>query len=112
MELNDSGSRERLARIGLTVALVAVAIRSFRSGKRLRAVLSGTAALALGYSTATGPRDTMEAEEIELPEVSTIPTREKGGEMHCSICGDRIVAGQGRRPHANHGTVHEACLGC
>jgi hypothetical protein len=106
MESNETGvSREGPVRLLLAAALAVVAIGSFRRQKRVLAVLSGAGAIALGYAAAAGsgePQAETEAQSIE-------PTS-RSREMRCGICGEPIVAGQGRRPHAEHGTVHDACL--
>lgn len=110
MEPNDSDSRRRLLRIGLIIALLMSAIRSFRRGKQLRAGLTGIAAFALGYGMSKDTSELLDDTEIELAAVHDVPTHENRREMRCSICEEPIVAGQGRRPHANRGTVHDACL--
>ena len=94
--------REQIARILLTAALAAVAVRLLRGDNRPMAVLAGAGAVALGYSTATGLADRKKesgADPIERDE-----------EMRCSICGEPIVPGQSRGPDSDNEIVHEACM--
>jgi hypothetical protein len=107
MDLKQNlGDRDRFARVLLAVGLAVFALRSFRTGKRLRGVLAGVGAVALGYSTAAGSGDAMD----HLPESpGTEPTSE-ARQLRCANCGEPIVPGQARRPNENHETVHEACL--
>jgi len=98
--------RDRLTRTLLAVGLAVFALLSLRKGKRLRGVLAGLGAVALGYTTTTDSGGVMQSlgEGLE-----TEPTSETG-QLICSNCGDPIVPGQRRRPNENDETVHEACL--
>ncbi len=103
MELSkEIEDRDRLARTLLTVVLGAVALRSFRKGKRLTGTLAGVGAVAVGY-TATSESEGLEAE-------IGIETDSEDVELRCSACGEPIVPGQSRRPDENNEIVHEACM--
>lgn len=100
------GDRTRIARAVLAVGLAVSALLSLRQGRRLRGGLAGLGAFALGYTTMTGFGDVTEAPSADSDtEPATV-----SGQLHCAICGDAIVPGQGRRPNENGETVHEACL--
>jgi hypothetical protein len=108
MERPENGDSDDagLLQVLVAVALGAVALDALRKQKRLRAGVAGVAAIVLGY-TATAespvPQATNGARSIE--------TRESGERgLRCGICGEPIVPGEGRRPHADYGTVHDACL--
>ncbi|MEF8915511.1 hypothetical protein [Natronomonas sp.] len=106
MESNETGvGQEGPVRLLLAAALAVVAIGSFRRQKRVLAVLSGAGAVALGYAATAGS-----AESQAGPEARSIEPTSRSREMRCGICGEPIVSGQGRRPHAEYGTVHDACL--
>lgn len=103
MVLNkDVDDREQIARILLTAALAAVAVRLLRRGKRPIAVLVGVGAIALGYSTATGLAN--------LKEESGVDPIDRDEGMRCSICGEPIAPGQSRGPNSDNEIVHEACM--
>lgn len=106
MELTqDLADRDWPTRILLAVGLGIFALWSFRRGKRLRGVLTGLGAIALGYSASTGS-DVGERLSEELDTQSTSET----GRLRCAICDEPIVAGQARTPNEDDETVHEACL--
>lgn len=105
MELpNDDGDRGQLARTVLATALTVVAIRSLLRGKRVRGMLAGVGALALGY-TATD-------ESAELGETIGIDAlgESEDAELTCAICGDPIRPGQRRGPNEDEEIAHEACM--
>lgn len=97
---------DRLTLTRLAVGLSVFALLSLRRGKRLRGLLAGLGAVALGYSAWTGSGDAMErfGEEFD-----TGATTEDDPER-CAVCGDPIVAGQSRAPNENDETAHGACL--
>lgn len=97
----------RLARILLAVALAVVALRSFRTDRRVIGALAGAGAVGLGYTVATRPR---RLSESDVGEAETIETTDEDGGMRCAACNDLIVVGQSRRPNANNEIVHEGCL--
>ncbi|WP_336135029.1 hypothetical protein [Natronomonas amylolytica] len=97
--------RSGLAKVLLAVGLAAVALDSLRKEKRLLAAVTGGAAVALGY-TATAKS----AESGAEPDAHSIEPISRSRELRCDICGEPIVAGQGRQPHPEYGTVHDACL--
>ena len=97
---------DRLTSILPAVGLSVFALLSLRRGKRLRGILAGLGALALGYRASTDSGDILERSEAGH-DVGSAP---KDVQQHCAACGDPIVAGQRRRPNANDETVHEACL--
>jgi hypothetical protein len=107
MDLQASLSdRGRPTRVLLAALLGVVALRSLRSGKRLRGVLAGSGAVALGYSAATDAEDVVES----LPEDATPEPTSESVRLRCESCGEPIVPGQPRRPNEDDDTVHEACL--
>ena len=97
-----AGERGRLLRTILTVVLAAVAISSLRKGKRLRGLLAGVGALALGYSVTSGFGGGMET--LRISETS------EDGQLRCAACGQPIRTGQRRGPNANDEIVHDACM--
>jgi len=97
---------DRLVYTLLAVGLSVFALQSLRKGKRLRGVLAGLGAVALGYGTSSEPGDVVEQFSEELDTESTT----EDGRLRCAICGDPIVTGQSRRPNENDETVHENCL--
>lgn len=103
MDLPEKVSgRDRLARAGLAVVLGLLAIRSLRNGKRLRGVLAGAGALALGYDASNRTPDlteTLGAESVGQDEAR----------LTCAECGEPIRPGQPRGPNEDHEIVHEAC---
>lgn len=102
MELGTKvGGRGRLVSTILTAVLAAVAIGSFRRGKRLNGVLAAVSAVALGYNATAGSRD--------LKEDIGIDTASEDGELRCSVCGQPIRTGQPRGPNADDEIVHLAC---
>ncbi|MFT4884312.1 MAG: hypothetical protein ACI8U4_001827 [Natronomonas sp.] len=101
----NADGRSGLAKAFLAVGLAAVAIDSLRKGKRRLAAVTGAGAVALGYTaTADSPEPRAETEAHSIQPTS------RSREMRCGICGEPIVVGQGRQPHPEHGTVHDACL--
>ena len=98
---------DRLTYTLLAAGLSVFALLSLRKGKRLRGVLAGLGAVALGYRASTESGDVVEYFEEELDSGSAT---EDEPQQHCAICGDPIVAGQLRTPDENDETVHEACL--
>jgi len=132
-ETKNVGGRDRLVRILLTVVLSIVAVRSLRSGKRLRGLLAGTGALGLGFTATTGycgvnealdVDTTGESEEVDIEFDETTDT-ETGADdgttadagttqvsehyLHCAACGEPIVAGQSRGPNSEGDIVHDDC---
>lgn len=99
--LRNVGSRNRVVRIVLAVVLAVVAVGSLRRGKRIRGVLAGVGALALGYSVTAGSG--------ELTETLDIGTTGEDTELRCAVCGEPIRPGERRGPNANDEIVHEAC---
>jgi len=98
--------RDRLTRTLLAVGLAVFALRSVRKGKRLRGVLAGLGAFALGYRVSTESGDVMER-LVEAPDMESTSEAEQ---LRCAICGEPIVPGESRTPNENDETVHEACL--
>jgi len=99
---DDDRLTSTLPAVGLSV----FALLSLRRGKRLRGILAGLGALALGYRASTDSGDVLERSGAEH-DVDPAP---KDVQQHCAACGDPIVAGQRRQPNENDETVHEACL--
>jgi hypothetical protein len=97
---------DRLTRSLLAVGLLVLALLSLRKGKRLRGVLAGLGAVALGYSVSSESGEVGERFAEALDTESTTESEQR----RCAICGDPIVAGQSRTPNENAETVHEACL--
>lgn len=107
MELSQNpDDRDRLTRALLAVGLAAFALWSLRKKRRLRGVLAGLGALALGYSASTESGDVVE----RLEEVVETESASESPRLRCATCGDPIVAGQLRTPNEDGETVHEACL--
>jgi hypothetical protein len=107
MELKQNlGDRDRLTRTLLTVGLAVFALWSFRNGKRMRGVLAGLGAFALGYGASTDSGGVRE----RLADSSDTEPTSGVGQLRCAICGDPIVAGQSRTPNENNEIVHETCL--
>jgi len=107
MELpQNPDDRDRLTRTLLAVGLAVFALWSLRKKRRLRGLLAGLGAIALGYSASTGSDDVLGDLERAL---ETEPTSESA-RLRCAICGEPIVTGQGRTPNEDGETVHEACL--
>jgi len=102
----DLDSRDPLTRALIAVGLGAFALWSLRNGNRLRGLLAGAGAIALGYSASTDT-DTLVDQVPERPD--TEPA-EDDTQRRCAICGDPIVTGQSRVPDENDDTVHETCL--
>lgn len=112
------GGSDGLASKVLTVVLAVVALRSLRRGKRLRALVAGVTAVALGF-TATAGRpefgepfdvDLETAVEEELRGPASTEAAGEAGDLRCSICGNPIVPGQARGPDANDEIAHVACI--
>ena len=100
MELSKNvGDRQRLARTAFAVVLTVAAVRSLQRGKRLRGVLAGVGALALGLDVS--PRSGKVTEMIGSTEPDV--------ELRCAACGQPIRPGQARGPNENHEIVHEDC---
>ncbi|MFC7133456.1 MULTISPECIES: DUF2892 domain-containing protein [Salinibaculum] len=123
----DSDGRGRLVRVLLAVALTVAAVRSFRHGKRLRGVVAGLAALAVGYTMRSPDTDAVDREwegsgsetttaesvgiEREVPAGATPRGASRpGAVMTCAACGEPIVAGQRRGPDDRGEIVHERCM--
>lgn len=107
MELTQNlEDRDVPVRTLLAVALAVFALWSLRKGKRVRGVLAGLGAFALGWRASTESGDLMER---LTDDSGTEPTSE-AGQLRCAICGEPIVAGQSRVPNEDDETVHEACL--
>lgn len=94
-------ARDRIASTALAAVLAAVAINSFRKGKRLTGALAGAGALALGYNTMS--------ETGELTETLERETTTESEQLHCAACGEPIRPGQPRGPNENDEIVHESC---
>jgi hypothetical protein len=97
---------DRFTQTLLAVGLSVFALLSLRRGKRLRGVLAGAGAVALGYSASTEPGDVVEQFAVELDTVSTTDD----DQLRCAACGEPIVPGQNRGPNGNDETVHGSCL--
>lgn len=103
MDLNEAdGSRNRFASAIVAVALALVAVSSLRKGKRLRGVLAGVGALALGYTVTAGSG--------ELAETLDVGATDEDVELRCAACGRPIRPGERRTPNDEGETVHEACV--
>ena len=101
--------RGRLVRTALAAALGVLTLRSLRKGKRLRGVLAGLGAVALGYTASSEPGEEMDRIVEDLDIGSTSESTDEA-ELRCAICGEPIVVGQARTPNEDGETVHEACL--
>ena len=112
--------RGRLVRTLAAGALGVVALCSLRKGKRLRALLAGGGAVALGYqATAEGDEMTdldidslgadSEATEDESTGDEAAGDEPADDEFRCAACGEPIVPGQARGPNAAGEIVHEDC---
>jgi hypothetical protein len=118
---------DRLTRGVLAAGLAMLALWSLRRGKRLRGLLAGLGAVALGYRVSMESEDWVEqpVEGLEADSTSGtgLPATDHGeqstseterstatGQLQCAICGDPIVAGQPRTPNEDDEPVHEACL--
>ncbi|WP_284008783.1 DUF2892 domain-containing protein [Haloarcula pelagica] len=135
MDTETAGDRSRLVRVLLAVGLGILALRSLRGGKRLRGILTGVGAVALGVSAAgdSGPAveplhetdktdfdtdaDTETDLDTDSSDVSVVAddsaddhAEPAPGSLTCVACGEPIVAGQRRRPNADGETVHDDCL--
>jgi len=97
---------DRLTSILPAVGLSVFALLSLRRGKRLRGILAGLGALALGYRASTDSGDVLERSGADH-DISSAP---RDVQQHCAACGDPIVAGQSRTPNENNEIVHETCL--
>jgi len=107
MESTDD-SRSPLARTLIAVGLGAFALWSLRKGNRLRGLLAGAGAVALGYSASTDADTSVD----QVPDAEDLDTEPAEDDTHrrCATCGDPIVTGQSRVPNENDDTVHETCL--
>jgi len=94
--------RSRELRLASSAVLAALAVRSLRNGNRLRALLAGGGAVAVGATAAT-------LEPTAIDEQALDVTVEPDG-LQCSVCKESIVPGQPRRPTAENKPAHEACL--
>jgi hypothetical protein len=101
----DLRDRDRLTRTALAAGLAVFALRSLRRGKRLRGVLAGLGAFAVGYGASTESDDGLERLAQELDTDSTTEDEQ----LRCAVCGEPIVAGQSRQPNESGETVHESC---
>jgi hypothetical protein len=107
MELNETAeSRSGLARLLLAVGLMVVAIRSLRKQKRLVAAVAGVGAIVIGYTAKVGSGQSTPDVATEMSRIET--TSERGG-LRCAVCGEPIVAGEGRGPNEDHEIVHDTC---
>lgn len=95
--------RSRELRLAVGGVLAALAVRSLRNGNRLRALLAGGGAVAVGATAATLEPTVLDDEQL------VDVTAEPDG-LQCSVCGSAIVPGQSRRPNAENNPAHEACL--
>lgn len=95
--------RSRQLRLASSAALAAVAVRSLRNGNRLRALLAGGGALAVGATTAT-------LDPTPVADEQTVDVVVESDGLQCSVCKESIVPGQSRRPNAENKPAHEACL--
>lgn len=122
MELNgDGGSRGRIARLLLAAVLAAVAVRSFRAGKRTSGALAAIGAVVLGRDAAAELRELSERDQKRIDvggdedvgEDADVGSASGGADddaaLHCAICGEPIVPGQARGPGPNDEIVHDAC---
>jgi len=98
-------ARGRALRLATGGVLAAAAVRSLRNGNRLRALLAGGGALAVGATAAKLEPTVLDDGDDQLVEVSV----ESAG-LQCSVCKESIVPGQPRRPSAENKPTHEACL--
>ncbi|SNZ16058.1 hypothetical protein SAMN06269185_2685 [Natronoarchaeum philippinense] len=116
MDLEEiADDRGRLARTLAAGVLGVVALCSLRKGKRLRALLAGGGAVALGYQ-ATTESDEMTDLDIDSLGADASSTDEETAEaesaddeFRCAACGEPIVPGQARGPNAAGEIVHEDC---
>lgn len=107
MELSKKlRDNDRLTQKLLAVGLSVFALLSLRNGKRLRGVLAGLGAVAVGYRASTESGDVVDQFAEELDTGSTTDD----DQLRCATCGEPIVAGQTRGPNENDETVHESCL--
>ncbi|MFB6178437.1 MAG: DUF2892 domain-containing protein [Halorientalis sp.] len=68
----ETSSRMKRAGSALLAGIVGVfSVRSLQQGKRVRGVLTGIGALALGYTAATGGRRTADRIEVDATSVDT-----------------------------------------
>lgn len=114
----DVADRDRLVRTLLTVALATVALRWFRRGKRVRGLLAGGAAAALGFAGTAGRPDLEDVVGVDIEGATGVglggsaesDAAREDGQLRCSICGDPIVPGQPRGPDPNDDPAHVACV--
>jgi RecA/RadA recombinase len=99
---------ESTVRIVSTVALAAIALRSFINGNRLRGLAAAGGAVAVGTTAST--LEPTELDVLSETEDSVTASTIEAGAMQCPICNDPIVPGESRRPNAVDEIVHEACL--
>lgn len=92
--------RGRLVRGLLAVGLGIVAIASLRKGHRLRGVLAGAGAVAVGYRAASAGTETDPVDAV---------TADEDDAFRCAACGERITTGQARGPNADDEIVHIDC---
>jgi hypothetical protein len=105
------GDRNRLTTAVVTAALAVIAIQSLRKGKRLRGLVAGLAAVAIGVITATSTGDVTQVLDREDESATNETERSRDSvELRCAECGEPIVPGQARTPNEDHETVHKACL--
>jgi len=127
MSETQEPGRSRLARVLLGGALAAVAVRSFRRGKRVSGALAGAGAAVLGYSAVrgAGESDARDHEPIDIGADEDTDASTGGGadsgsgesasgvtartQLQCAICGEPITPGQAREPGPDDETVHTAC---
>lgn len=107
MELNETAEdRSGLARLLLAAGLMVVAIRSLRKQKRLVAAVAAIGAIVVGYTAKAGSGQSTPDVATEMSQIETTSER---GVLRCAVCGEPIVAGEGRGPNENHEIVHDAC---
>lgn len=107
MELTQEiRDRHWLVRFVPAAGLLVLALWSLRRGKRVRGVVAGLGAVALGYRVMNNPGDAVEHTETDYDRTAV----SEPAQLRCAICGDPIVTGESRRPNENDETVHEGCL--
>lgn len=107
MDLNETAdSPSGLARFLLAVGLMVVAVRSLRKEKRVFAALAGVAAVVVGYTAKAGSGQSTPDVATEASRIEATSEHER---LRCAVCGEPIVAGEGRGPNEAHEIVHDAC---
>lgn len=93
--------RDLLVRAVVAVVLGLVALGSLLRGKRLRGLLAGAGAVALGYTVTSSAESVTESIGLE-------PAGESA-DLQCAVCGEPIRPGQPRGPDEEGNVVHDAC---